>query len=471
MLVAVFCLSSALAVPHNGTHHFTNSVKHTDRRAYPLQRSGHNRTGLWPHCGEICRQAAKHSRMQQTMKLKIEEHEKCAAANECPINKPFAADMKCVNGKAGEYACSNVDLLSFVPIAALGSTYDASDSWGWTDPDTADEIAIIGMMDGTAFVQISNPIEPVVLGFLPQTGTSNVIWADIKVYNDHAFIIRESRNHGFQVFDLTKLREFYNKPSSFVRQLSQDAYYDEVTSTHNVVINEQTGFAYLVGTKTCSGGLHVVDISTPQAPRFAGCFSADGYTHDAECVIYSGPDAAYRGKEVCFNYNEDTLTIVDVSNKADMKIISRVTYNNAYYTHQGWLTEDQGFLMLNDELDESRTSNKNTRTLLWDVRSLSNPKLTGSHWAEVESIDHNLYIKGNVGYLANYCSGLRILSATEMAEGKAPEVGFFDMVPYCNEVSFKGAWSNYPYFKSESLVVSSIELGLFVLKANLPRQL
>jgi len=184
-------------------------------------------------------------------------------------------------------------------------------------------------------------------------------------------------------------------------------------------------------------------------------------------VIYKGPDETFRGKEICFNYNEDTLTIVDVSDKSNMRLISRVTYENAYYTHQGWLTEDHTHLMLNDELDESSTQFKNTRTLLWDVVDLSNPKLTGTHVAEAESIDHNLYIKGNYGYLANYCDGLRILDATKMAEGKAPEVAFFDMVDYCNTVSFKGAWSNYPYFKSGSLVVSSIELGLFMLKSTL----
>lgn len=40
----------------------------------------------------------------------------------------------------------------------------------------------------------------------------------------------------------------------------------------------------------------------------------------AQCVIYTGPDAKYQGKEICFNYNEDSLTIVDVSDKTDMKV-------------------------------------------------------------------------------------------------------------------------------------------------------
>ena len=100
----------------------------------------------------------------------------------------MVTDCSC-DVQAGDYACNNVDLLSFTPIAALGSTY----------ADTRDEIAIIGMMDGTAFVKATDPINPVVLGFLPQTGATKVIWADMKVYNDHVFITRESQNHGMQV--------------------------------------------------------------------------------------------------------------------------------------------------------------------------------------------------------------------------------------------------------------------------------
>jgi len=457
--------------PHNGTHHFTNSYQHTDERAYPLHRPGHNRTAKTAHCGEWCHQAAKHSRMVQTMKEKIRQHDDCVKASECPLNKPFVADAPCINGKAGEYDCNNIDLLAFTPIASLGSTYDASDSWGWTDPVTNDEIAIIGMMDGTAFVQVTVPTNPIVLGFLPQTGSNNVIWADIKVYNNHAYIIRESNDHGLQIYNLEHLRDYYNAPQQNVRQLTHDFLYDEVTSSHNVVINEQTGFAYLVGTRTCRGGLHAVDIKEPLNPRFAGCFDEDGYTHDAQCVIYDGPDANFKGKEVCFNYNEDTLTIVDVSDKSDMKMLSRVTYDNAFYTHQGWLNKEMSALLLNDELDESRTSQKNTRTLLWDVSDLTKPVLKGSHYAEMQSIDHNLYVQGDEAYLANYCSGLRILDSTKIAQGEAPEVAFFDMVPYCDTsvaggVAFKGAWSNYPYFASGTIVVSGIETGLWLLKGT-----
>jgi hypothetical protein len=59
----------------------------------------------------------------------------------------------------------------------------------------------------------------------------------------------------------------------------------------------------------------MVDIREPLSPKFAGCYSDDGYCHDAQCVNYKGPDARYKGHEICFAYNEDSLTLVDVTDK------------------------------------------------------------------------------------------------------------------------------------------------------------
>ncbi len=91
---------------------------------------------------------------------------------------------------------------------------------------------------------------------------------------------------------------------------------------------------YSVGSRTCTSGLHVVDVRDPLNPKFVGCFGQDGYVHDAQCVIYKGPDADHQGKEICFCYNENTLTIVDVEDKDDMKMLSKVPYDNVHYTHQ-----------------------------------------------------------------------------------------------------------------------------------------
>jgi len=276
-----------------------------------------------------------------------------------------------------------------------------------------------------------------------------------------------------QIYDLTGLRLLENRP--FILEdgsinldapttLQPTAFYPQFGNCHNIVINEETGFAYAVGTGTCSGGLHMVDIQNPVAPAYAGCFSTDGYTHDAQCVIYSGPDTRYTGHEICFAYNEDTLTIVDVSVKPSPVQLARQPYAGSQYTHQGWLFIDQSHLLLNDELDEIEgdTPGGKTRTMLWDVTDLTAPKLASSYYSQAASIDHNLYIVGNTAYLANYCDGLRVLDISDT--GNIVETGYFEVAPYCKgQLSFQGSWSSYPYFKSGTIIISSIERGLFVV--------
>ena len=44
----------------------------------------------------------------------------------------------------------------------------ANDIWGWTDPDSGDEYAIVCLNCGTSFVRLTpNPEEPTVLAYLP----------------------------------------------------------------------------------------------------------------------------------------------------------------------------------------------------------------------------------------------------------------------------------------------------------------
>jgi choice-of-anchor B domain-containing protein len=233
-------------------------------------------------------------------------------------------------------------------------------------------------------------------------------------------------------------------------------------SAHNVAINEETGFAYIVGSSTCNAGLHIADLRNASRPRFAGCFGSDGYTHDAQCVVYRGPDSAWAGSEVCFAANEDTITFVDVTTKSRPRQISRTGYPGAAYTHQGWLTEDHRHFLVNDELDEMRAGH-GSRTYIWDVTDLDAPRLLGTHTLPSTAIDHNLFIRGNRAYLANYTSGLRVLDLSEVAAGRLREVGYFDIVPAHDATEFDGAWSNYPFFASGTVLVSGIRQGLFLL--------
>lgn len=383
----------------------------------------------------------------------------CALAGDAqPRQQPRAPllDAVCSKGMAGAYPCHDVDLLAFLPHADIGGG-SGNDIWGWTDPVTGREYALVGRSTGTAFVDVSAPRQPVYLGTLPPR-TAASTWRDIKVFSDHAFIVSEAANHGMQVFDLTQLRRVTSPPVTF----TDTAHYAGFGSAHNLAINSRTGFAYAVGTRTCEGGLHAVDVRAPASPRAAGCFSLDGYTHDAQCVVYSGPDTFYQDHEVCFNSNEDTLTIVDVTDKLEQVQLSPTGYGGSAYTHQGWLTEDQQFFLVSDEGDEV-TFGHPTRTWIWDVSDLEKPVIASYHDGATPSIDHNLYVRGHLVYQSNYRSGLRLLDASEVAQGILREVGFFDVYPSDDAPAYNGAWSAFPFFASGSVAVDGIEQGLFVL--------
>jgi choice-of-anchor B domain-containing protein len=383
--------------------------------------------------------------------------------------------VECGQGTAAVFACGDVDLLAFLPIPAIGGGrgVQLNDVWGWTDPATGREYALVGRVDGTSFVDVTDPVNPRYLGDLPKTAASPAsAWRDIKVYRDHAFVVADLADaHGMQVFDLTRLRGV-TAPQTF----APDAVYDRIHSAHNIVIDTTAGLAFAVGAssggETCGGALHMIDIREPRRPAFAGCFAdpatglaRTGYTHDAQCVRYAGPDSTWRGRHVCFNASETAVGIADVTDPSAPRAISRVTYPAVAYTHQGWLTEDHRWFLVNDEGDESAGLTPGTRTLIFDVSDLDDPVFVRAYVAPNRAIDHNLYIHGNLMYQSNYASGLRILDVSDPANPRP--AGFFDTRPVGpDEPEFTGSWSNYPFFRSGTIVVTSIGEGLFLLRRS-----
>jgi choice-of-anchor B domain-containing protein len=370
-----------------------------------------------------------------------------------------AAAVPCVGGLAGIYPCDGIDLLAQVPLASMGGG-NGNDIWGWTDPVTGVEYALMGRTNGTAFVDISDPENPVYVGNLP-TQTVSSSWRDIKAFADHAFIVADSAgSHGMQIFDLSQLRAVTSPPVTF----SATAVYTGFGSAHNVAINEATGYAYAVDSGTCSNGLHMIDISTPTSPVFAGCHGADGAIHDAQCVSYIGPDPDHQGAEVCITatLTGDTMDIIDVTNKSATVTLSKNSYPGAITPHQEWFSPDHRYVYHGDESDESSFGH-NTRTYIFDVTDLDNPVLLGDFTNTTAAIDHNMYARGDFLYQANYTSGLRILDTSGVATASLTEAAFFDTRPETESAVFQGAWSTYPFFASCSVVVSDIQRGLFVL--------
>lgn len=381
----------------------------------------------------------------------------------------------CRNGFADGFPCKGMDLMSRLEPKKMGVTEGiVNDLWGWTDPSTGTEWALVGHSSGTSFVSLEKPREPKYVGILPKTEDAYAsLWRDIKVYRNHAFVVADGAGaHGMQVFDLTRLRDVDDDdpPQTF----APTATYDRIRSAHNIVIDEETGFAYSVGGsgggRTCGGGLHMIDVRDPADPSFAGCFAdrstgrrGSGYTHDAICVVYRGPDTEHRDKELCFGSNETRLSIADVSDKDDPVALASAAYPQVGYAHQGWLDNNHEYLYMNDEFDELE-SQPNTRTLVWDVKDLDDPVVVEEFLHTTAVTDHNIYVVGDLMYQSNYTAGLRVLGISDRED--PVELAFFDTEPGSDDAGFSGSWSNYPFFENGIVAVTSMSRGVFFVKRS-----
>ncbi|HEU5110755.1 MAG TPA: choice-of-anchor B family protein, partial [Micromonosporaceae bacterium] len=371
-----------------------------------------------------------------------------AAAGEVPsFRLKAAAAATCTGGMAGGYPCRNDDLLGNLPPSSMGGG-SGSAGWGWVDPSTGREYAIVGRTTGTSFVDITDGTAPRYLGNLPSaTGTSS--WRELSVHNNHVYIVSDNNGaHGMQIFNLTRLRGV-TTPQTF----TADARNTSFRNGHTIHINNATGIAYVNGSNTCSGGPRMFSLTNATNPSFVGCVSGDGYTHDAQAVVYRGPDTRYTGREILMASNEDTLTVWDVTNKSAPVRLARKTYSGRGYTHQGWFTENQRHFVLDDETDETSRGHA-TRTYVWDMASLTNPLMIGTWSGPTAASDHNQFVKGSYSYQATYRAGLRILNLTNIANpATMTEAGYFDVDPTSNAAGFAGAWHVYPYYPSGNVAI------------------
>ena len=346
-----------------------------------------------------------------------------------------ASSLMVVPAVAGPFPAENVSLYSHVSLEALNAKF-AEDCWGYVS-DSGREYAIIGLSIGTGFVEITDPDNPVIVDVVPHPNQAR----DMKVYQHYVYTIYDLGPA--QVIDVADID---NGVVTLVNSVDAGA--------HNLAINEASGFLYAA----VGGPMAVADLSDPVNPPLVGIWP--GEAHDVQVVSYTeGPNA---GREIAFVSAGSTqnLDIVDVTDKANMFLVGSSTYPGAAYTHQGWLSEDRKYFYLGDELDELNGV-PFTRTFVFDVSDLSNPTFLNDFTTGLPATDHNLYVRDDFIYEANYASGLRIFDACDPVN--PVEVGYFDTYPANDGPGFDGAWSAYPFFPSGTVIVSDRQSGLFVL--------
>lgn len=391
--------------------------------------------------------------------------------------------------------------------------YYGADMWGWTDPDTGKEYALVGLTNKTSVVDLSNPSCPKHVADIKVRNGFSGPTRDIKTYKNKAYMVTESAPVGLEVFDLTRLRDL--KTGGEPAILDADFHMGDYNS-HNLAINEDSGFAYVLGSaKFCGGGPMVYDLKTSGKPTKIGCIpinregydpseipfgpgqpsvpvsAGKSYVHDMQCVIYAGPDQRYQGREICVASSEFTINILDLTDKKNPIQISKTGVINHGYIHQAWIDPTHQFVFLGDELDEMQRD-IHTLTYYWDLRDLEDLGTPEYFYGETKSVDHNLFIRDGLMYQANYRAGVRVIdiSGLHIADkdgdqrldpgiyGTPMEVANYDPYlgargdgPMGNDEtgyqygdSFNGVFGVYPFFKNHLVVASTMEGRLLVLR-------
>lgn len=373
----------------------------------------------------------------------------------------------CQDGLAGTYPCQNVDLLAFMSNADLetSDTILPANLWGWTDPETGKEYVLLGMQDGTTFVDISDPTNPVLLGKLPGHNFVATKFRDIKVYQNYAYIVADTSlepsqvtaTHGIQIFDLGTLSNITTTTT-----FTETAYYDGFDNGHNIFVHESTGYAYITRNPICNGAVMMYDLQQPLAPTFAGCYTDGDVASDSACVVYHGPDPNYQGREICAIASDDDLVIGDVTSKTQPIHLATMSYDNVQRAHHVWFSEDHHYLLSADMDDEHHPGGDNTRIFIWDVSQLMTPTLS-IYDGPTTGSDHNVWIQGGYAFVGNLRAGLRILDVQDM--NNVQQAAFFDTFPANDNPGHEqGAWAVYAYFESGVVAVSNREGGLFLLR-------
>jgi choice-of-anchor B domain-containing protein len=390
------------------------------------------------------------------------------------------APTACVAGFAGTHPCHNIDYLAQVQLQEIpGAPTSASEIWGIVDLDDNREYAILGHRLGTAIYDVTAPGTPVLVGNIPGNPS---LWREVKAYQffdaalgrhrAFAYATTEAPGGGLQIIDLTNLPTSVSLANTIGEfSTSHTLYISNIDYATNAALPGAVPYLVIAGANIGGGAYRLYSLANPTQPTLVTPPPAGtGYMHDSTSMrITDGRTTqcanAHNPCEVLVDFNEKSVDLWDVTDKAAPVRLSTTTYPTASYVHSGWPTADNMFVVVHDELDELQRG-LNTSIYTLDIADLRNPTLVTSYTGATTATDHNGYTIGNRYYVSHYKRGLVIFDVSNPRS--LTEIGSFDtyLSPAANSAGTDGAWGTYPFLTSGTLLVSDIENGMFLLRKN-----
>jgi choice-of-anchor B domain-containing protein len=304
-----------------------------------------------------------------------------------------------------------------------------SDVWGYED-GSGRYVAIIGAFSGTSFVDVSDPMNPLEVGFIPGPGSD---WRDIKTYQNYAYIVTEGGG-GMQIVDL----------ADPLNPTLVNTWNTTFSPAHNIYIDTAEGTAWVVGT---NNGTRILDLTAdPVNPTEVGSWTTR-YVHDA----YARNGLAYFSE-----INNGRQEILDAGNKANLQVLaSWTTPRNS--AHNCWTNDAADLIVTTDEVSSGGGSAVYDISNFNDVRLLGEYEpspITSAHNAMFDDVDDELV------YVSHYAIGLHLF---DVHRPERPALlGYYDTYPN-GDSGYNGDWGVYPFDSRGYVYASDRSFGLFVL--------
>ncbi len=356
--------------------------------------------------------------------------------------------ISCLSFTSFSQGSLNMDLIGVWEVDSLpaASGIQFNDVWGYVDCNGI-EYAILGSAGYVHFISLLDPSSPVEIASF--AGGQNVIWRDMKVFEDRAYAVSDGGSEGMMIFDLSNL------PYSVTQTYHSSEFF---TKAHNIYIEEATGRAYVVGSNASGGDIVILDLNeNPDQPVLLANpeLPGGGYIHD----IFVRDNIAYASHGYAGFY------LWDVTDPELPQFISSVVTGG--YNHSSWVTDDGQYAIYAEEVpiglplgvvDLSEVASGGLSV----VNTFKFPLLAPEH---VNNRPHNPYIRDNYVICSYYHDGLQIF---DISDPLAPQqVAYYDTQPGNTEYSgFEGNWGAYPYLPSGLILASDVTEGLHVLEAT-----
>ncbi|MEM1041554.1 MAG: choice-of-anchor B family protein [Bacteroidota bacterium] len=370
------------------------------------------------------------------------------ALTEAPQAAAWRAAMGHAEAPGPSAAGRTTEDFNMTLLGTLGPATDRyGDIWGWVDPATNREYALLTGRDNGLFVIDVTDDAPVQTGFVPGLASSggSLDAKDVKTYGSYAYLVNERAP--LQIIDLAD-------PTDPVQVGTLDVQ-PGVSSggSHNILVKGD--YLYVIGGRS-PGGLRIYSLADPAAPAFAGGIAGtDGqtYYHDIDIVgevLYAA--AIY----------DQGIDILDISDKANPTVTANFQYAAVNQgAHNICATEDGSHLFVGDEIGSERHTRGFDVRDPFDVEQVSTIIINPNPSQPV----HNCYVRDDLLYIAAYADGVRVYDVSDPGDPEA--VGAYDTY-LGTETGFRGAWTIYPYLPSGKLIVSDKDTGLYVLRLGEP---